>query len=101
MSRSWPVLRSGGILVAIAEEPGADHGGRGDVRGVYFVVRPDGGQLRELAALAGKRQLRPAVSVTFELGGLAAAFRAQQHGPRPPGKVVVRVDRTARDDSGA
>ena len=62
------------------------------------LVRPDGGQLRELAALAGKRQLRPVVSVTFELGDLAAAFRAQRHGPRPPGKVVIRVDRTARRD---
>jgi NADPH:quinone reductase-like Zn-dependent oxidoreductase len=96
LARSWPVLRSEGILVAIAEEPDAGHGGRGDVRGVYFVVRPDGGQLRELAALAGRQQLRPAVSVIFELGDLPAAFRAQQHGPRPPGKVVVRVDRTAR-----
>src|SRR5215813_4933832 len=78
LARSWPVLRSGGILIAIAEEPDAGHGGRGDVRSVYFVVRPDGGQLRELAALAG----------------------AQQHGPRPPGKVVVRVDRMARGDEG-
>jgi NADPH:quinone reductase-like Zn-dependent oxidoreductase len=92
LARSWPVLRSGGILIAIADEPGADHGGRGDVRGVYFVVRPDGGQLRELAALVGMQQLRPAVSVIFELGDLPAAFRAQQHRPRPPGKVVVRVD---------
>src|SRR5215470_16593908 len=48
LARSWPVLRSGGILIAIADEPDTGHGGRGDVRGVYFVVRPDGGQLREL-----------------------------------------------------
>ena len=65
------------------------------MRGVFFVVRPDGSQLRELAPLIEQQQLRPAVSVTFELGDLAAAFRAQ-HGPRPPGKVVVRVDHTAR-----
>jgi NADPH:quinone reductase-like Zn-dependent oxidoreductase len=38
--RSWPVLRSGGILVAIAEEPDPSHGGRSDVRGVFFVVSP-------------------------------------------------------------
>src|SRR5215468_5901495 len=95
LARSWPVLRSGGILIAIAEEPDAGHGGRGDVRGVYFVVRPDGGQLRELAALAGQQQLRPAVSVVFELGDLPAAFRAQQHGPRPPGRSP-RVARTRR-----
>jgi NADPH:quinone reductase-like Zn-dependent oxidoreductase len=85
MARSWPVLRAGGILVAIAEEPGASHGGRSDVRGVFFIVRPDGSQLRELATLIDQQQLRPAVSITFELSDLAAAFHAQ-HGPRPQAK---------------
>ena len=65
-ARSWPVMRSGGTLVAVAEEPDPDQGGRGDVRGMYFVVRPDGGQLRELATLVDKQQLRPAVSAVFE-----------------------------------
>jgi len=95
LARSWPVLRQGGILVAIADEPDVAQGGRGDVRATYFVVRPDGSQLRELAALVDHHQLRPAVALTFELGDLPAAFRAQQQRPRPPGKVVVRVDRTA------
>lgn len=95
LARSWPVLRSGGILVAISDEPDSGQDRRGDARAVYFIVRPDGGQLRELAALVDRQQLRPAVSLIFELGDLPAAFRAQQHGPRPPGKVVVRVDRAA------
>src|SRR6476661_8691331 len=95
LARSWPVLRQGGILVAIADEPDVAQGGRGDVRATYFVVRPDGSQLGELAALVDHHQLRPAVALTFELGDLPAAFRAQQQRPRPPGKVVVRVDRTA------
>jgi NADPH:quinone reductase-like Zn-dependent oxidoreductase len=94
-ARSWPVLRSGGILVAIAEEPDESRAGRDDVRGTYFVVRPDGGQLRELAALIGKHQLRPAVSMVFELSDLPEAFRAQR-APRPPGKVIISVDHTAR-----
>jgi NADPH:quinone reductase-like Zn-dependent oxidoreductase len=89
-ARSWPVLRSGGTLVAIAEEPDQDQGGRDDVRGLYFVVRPDGGQLRELAALVDKRELRPAVSTVFELAALAEAFQAQR-GARPPGKVIITV----------
>ncbi len=92
MARSWPVLRSGGILVAIAEEPGGDHGGRDDVRGVYFVVKPDGGQLRELAALVSSQQLRPVVSAVFELADLPAAFQAQRPA-RAPGKVIIRIGR--------
>lgn len=93
--RSWPALRSGGTLVAIAEAPATGDGGRGDVRGLYFVVKPDGGQLRELALLVDKQQLRPAVSTVFELNALPAAFRAKRAG-RPPGKVVISVGGTAR-----
>jgi NADPH:quinone reductase-like Zn-dependent oxidoreductase len=88
--RSWPVLRSGGILVAIAEEPDPSHGGRSDVRGVFFVVEPDAGQLRQLARLIDDQQLRPMVSRVFELNDLAEAFRALR-GERPPGKVVISV----------
>jgi NADPH:quinone reductase-like Zn-dependent oxidoreductase len=93
-ARSWPVLRSGGTLVAIAEEPDPGNGGRVDVRSVYFVVKPDGGQLRELAGLVDEGRLRPVVSTVFGLGALPEAFRAPR-GDRPPGKVVIRVDRTA------
>jgi len=88
--RSWPVLRGGGILVDIAAEPDPSKGGRSDVRSVYFVVRPDGGQLRELASLVDKGQLRPVLSTVFELSALAEAFRAQR-GRRAPGKVVIDV----------
>jgi NADPH:quinone reductase-like Zn-dependent oxidoreductase len=97
MARSWPVLRSGGILVAIAEEPADSRAGRDDVRGTYFVVGPDGRQLRELAALIDKQQLRPVVSTVFELGDLPEAFGAQRR-PRPPGKLIISVGNAARPD---
>lgn len=91
-ARSWPVLRSDGILVAIAEEPDPGRGGRSDVRSVFFVVKPDGVQLRELASLIDQGRLRPAVSVVFELGALQQAFLALR-GERPPGKVIISVSR--------
>jgi NADPH:quinone reductase-like Zn-dependent oxidoreductase len=94
-ARSWPTLRSGGILVAIAAEPEPGQGGRDDVRSVYFVVGPDGGQLRELASLIGQGQLRPAASTVFDLDALPEAFRARR-ADRPPGKVIIRVGRGAR-----
>jgi NADPH:quinone reductase-like Zn-dependent oxidoreductase len=93
-ARSWPVLRSGGTLVAIAEEPGPGTGGRDDIRSSYFVVRPEGSQLRELASLVDKGQLRPVVSEVFELGALPEAFLAQR-AERPPGKVIISIDRGA------
>jgi NADPH:quinone reductase-like Zn-dependent oxidoreductase len=94
-ARSWPVLRNGGTLVAVAEEPDPSQGGRADVRGVYFVVRPDAAQLRELASLIDTQQLRPVASLVFGLSDLPEAFRAQR-GTRPPGKVVISVGRFAR-----
>jgi len=93
-ARSWPTLRSGGTLVAIADEPDTESGGRGDVHSAYFVVKPDGGQLRELAKLVDEGRLRPVVSTVFDLGALPEAFRAPR-GDRPPGKVVIAVGRTA------
>ncbi len=89
-ARSWPVLRSGGTLVAIAEEPDPGTGGRDDVHSSYFVVRPDGSQLRELASLVDKGQLRPVVSAVFELSALPEAFLAQR-AERPPGKVIISI----------
>jgi NADPH:quinone reductase-like Zn-dependent oxidoreductase len=94
-ARSWPVLRSGGTLIAIAEEPDPGHGGRDDIHAVYFVVRPDSEQLRALAALIDERRLRPVVSTVFALADLQAAFRAQRGPARLPGKVVIRVDHAA------
>jgi NADPH:quinone reductase-like Zn-dependent oxidoreductase len=90
MARSWPVLRAGGVLVAIAESPDGQQGGRDDVRGVYFIVEPDGAQLRDLARLADDGRLRPVVSVVFGLTELAEAFRAQRSRTKP-GKVVIEV----------
>jgi len=97
-ARSWPTLRSGGILVAIAAEPDPGQGGRGDVRSVFFVVAPDGGQLRELAGLIGKGQLRPVVSTVFDLDALPEAFRAGRAG-RAPGKVIIRVGQSGRPET--
>lgn len=57
---------------------------------MYFVVRPDAGQLRELASLIDSKRLRPMPSLVFGLRELPQAFRAQG-GTRPPGKVVVSV----------
>jgi NADPH:quinone reductase-like Zn-dependent oxidoreductase len=90
LSRSWTVLKPGGILVAIAEEPPEDKGGRDDVRALYFVVEPSGAQMAELARLVDDGKLRAAVSTTFGLGDLREAFAAQQARSHP-GKVVITV----------
>jgi NADPH:quinone reductase-like Zn-dependent oxidoreductase len=82
------VVRAGGRLVAVAEEPSPEIAQR--VRAIYFVVEPDRQQLIELAKLASDGTLRPAVDSVFPLEQARAAFdRVMASGKR--GKVVIEV----------
>jgi len=82
LQRSPAVLREGGRLVSIAEEPAGD--------GVYFVVEPNRAQLVELTHLVDSGGLRPLVDSVFPLDEAQAAFaRCRERDKR--GKVVLRV----------
>ena len=84
LSRSPAVVREGGRIVSVAEEPPAG------IEGVYFVVEPNRGQLVELTRLVDAGDLRPAVDSVFPLADAPAAFaRSMAAGKR--GKVVLRV----------
>jgi NADPH:quinone reductase-like Zn-dependent oxidoreductase len=89
LARAADVLREGGQLVAVADEPPPEIAER--VHATYFVVEPDREQLVELAALATDGILRPAVDSVFPLKDARAAFdRVMSSGKR--GKVVIEVD---------
>lgn len=82
LQRSPAVLREGGRLVSVADEPPGN--------GVFFVVEPNREQLVELAALVDSGDLRSLVDSVFPLGDARAAFaRSMEPGKR--GKVVLRV----------
>ena len=87
--RSADLLRHGGRLVAVAEEPPPELAQR--VHATYFVVEPDRQQLVELATLAAGGMLRPAIDSVFPMEDARAAFeRVMASGKR--GKVVIEVD---------
>ena len=89
LMRSADVLRDGGRLVAVAEEPPPEIAQR--VRATYFVVEPDLQQLVELAKHATNGTLRPSIDSVFPLEDARAAFdRVMASGKR--GKVVIEVD---------
>ena len=87
--RSSPgVLRDGGRLVSVAEEPPHASG----IRSVYFVVEPNRGQLAQVSALLDDGLPPPAVDSLFALEDAARAFERSM-APDKRGKVVLEVTR--------
>ena len=87
LARSSSLVRDGGRLVSVAEEPLP---GDGRIDTVYFVVEPNREQLAELARLVDRGELRTALDSVYPLAQAAEAFaRVQEKGKR--GKVVLRV----------
>jgi NADPH:quinone reductase-like Zn-dependent oxidoreductase len=82
LRRSLSVLRAGGRLVSVAEEPSNG--------GVYFVVEPNRDQLISLARLVDAGELRPPSVEVFPLTSARAAF-ARSLEPGRGGKVVLAV----------
>jgi NADPH:quinone reductase-like Zn-dependent oxidoreductase len=86
LERSPAVIRHGGRLVSVAEEPPREAA----IGTAYFVVEPSREQLVELATLADGGDLRPAIDRVFPLADAREAFeRSLSHAGR--GKVVLRV----------
>lgn len=86
LARSPAVVRPGGRLVSIAEEPP----GGGTISASYFVVEPNRDELVKLARMVDLGQLRPAIDSVFPLAEARAAFaRSMSSGKH--GKVVLRV----------
>lgn len=88
IARSWPLLRAGGLLVSVAEEPETPDGV--DATSRYFVVEPNGEQLAHLAGLVDRGALRPVVARVILFAESAAAFQAPSE--RRSGKTVIRID---------
>jgi NADPH:quinone reductase-like Zn-dependent oxidoreductase len=89
LARSPAIVRPGGGLVSIAEEP-PEAGLRGRITASYFVVEPNRDQLVELARMVDDGQVRPAIDSVFPLAEARAAF-ARSMSPGKHGKVVMRV----------
>jgi len=94
LERSWRVLRPGGVLVTIASSEEANppdkRAAEFGVRGLFFIVRPDRGQLIEIARLIDDGEVRPIIGSVFPLSRARDAFGEGLDRSRP-GKIVLRV----------
>jgi NADPH:quinone reductase-like Zn-dependent oxidoreductase len=82
LRRPGAVLRAGGRLVSVAEEPPEG--------GVYFIVEPNRDQLGSVARMVDDGDLRPPLVEAFPFTSAREAF-ARSLEPGRRGKVVLRV----------
>jgi len=87
LARSGDVVRPGGAVVSLAEEPSADGD---DLAASYFVVEPNHEQLARLAGLVDDGALVLAIDAVYPLAAALAAFDRVQ-APGKHGKVVLSV----------
>jgi NADPH:quinone reductase-like Zn-dependent oxidoreductase len=87
LERSPAMVRPGGRLVSVAEEPPST---ATEIATAYFVVKPNREQLVEIARLVDEGALRPAIDSVFPLSEAPAAFERLMSGGKR-GKVVLRI----------
>ncbi|KQW03819.1 NADP-dependent oxidoreductase [Streptomyces sp. Root369] len=85
LDRSAALVRPGGTLVSIAQQPTVRPD---DGRAVFFVVEPDRVRLADLARRLREGRLRVRVGEVRSLADASAAFTSRQ---RVPGRTIIRV----------
>jgi NADPH:quinone reductase-like Zn-dependent oxidoreductase len=90
LRRSAAMVREGGVVVSVVEDPRIQLNQAGRVSGMYFVVEPARPELEELGRRADEGELRPVVGEVFDLADGAKAFDTKRGGGLP-GKVVLRI----------
>lgn len=88
--RSFSVLRKDGWLVSIVSSPSQETAAQHGVRSSMVGVQPNGGQLKEIAALVDSGKLKPYVETVLPLKEARQAHEISQSG-RTRGKIVLQV----------
>ncbi|QOS80514.1 NADP-dependent oxidoreductase [Paenibacillus sp. JNUCC31] len=90
---SFKVLKAGGHLVSLVEQPDEALAKEAGVTANVFMMEPKGDQLDQLAELAAEGKLRPIIDEIYPLSeqGLREAHeKSETHHTR--GKLVIRVE---------
>jgi NADPH:quinone reductase-like Zn-dependent oxidoreductase len=90
LGASWQLIRPGGRIVSVVEDPAARPEARDDAGASFFVVEANGETLRELTAQIEAGELRPVVGEVRSLSEGREAFEAKQAGG-VRGKSVLAV----------
>lgn len=91
LAAAYACVRPGGRLVTLSAPPGPELRQGRDVHDSFFVVRPDRGQLAQLAALVDRGRLQVQVREVRALADGARAYADRGRGTDRPGKTVLEV----------
>ena len=72
--RSWRVLRKGGVLVTLVSPIPAGVAEQHGVRGIFFIVRGNRGQLDQICAFVDEGKLKPVIAEVLPLARAREAF---------------------------
>jgi len=89
-SRSFGVLKKGGILVALTEEPRQDLARDQGVRATMIGVKPDGQRLADIGKIIDDGKLRPVVQAVLPLDQVKKALTLS-HSRHVAGKIVLTI----------
>lgn len=89
-TRSWTVLRPGGVLVSIVSPPDPKKAAEHGAHGAFFIVEPNHDELDAIARLIENGQLAPIVDRVVALTDTRNAYEALRKKHRR-GKVVIHV----------
>jgi len=88
--RSLGVLKKGGILVALTEEPPQDLARDKGVRATMIGVKPDGRRLADIGTMIDDGKLRPVVQAVLPLVQAKEALELS-HSRHAAGKIVLTI----------
>jgi NADPH:quinone reductase-like Zn-dependent oxidoreductase len=88
--RSFGVLKKGGIMVTLTEEPRQDLAHGNGVRATMIGVTPDGARLAAIAAMIDDGKLRPIIEVVLPLEQAKEALK-RSRGGHVAGKIVLTI----------
>jgi NADPH:quinone reductase-like Zn-dependent oxidoreductase len=90
LGRSYGVVKKGGIIVSITDEPDQNECAKYGIRGSRLGAHPDAKVLEELTKLIEAGKMTPIVSQTFPLADASKAHR-QIETHHTLGKIVLKV----------
>ena len=89
-TRSWTVVKRGGILVSIVNPPSAEVAAAHGARQAFVFTQPNAAQLAEIAKLVDAEKLKAIVETTLALSDATRGQELSERGHQR-GKIVLRV----------